>query len=303
MQISSRRIVSCTPVSARPTRGVRIVDTRRILISLGIASPPPALLRIVDRMLGVAEFERLCTGASVTASNADVRGQIADVFAAADIRWQLRDESGRADLSTAGPLIFYGNHPFGFADALIGLSTALAYRPDTKVIANGNVAAFDFHAAHTIRVELGGGEKRLATNRTALRDTLRHLRAGGALLIFPSQVCAHLGLPACRVTDPPWSPHLLSLIDLSGATSVPLYFHGHNSWRFQLLGLIHPVFRTLLLLREFVGLRGRGIDVCLGPPLPATETGTGEIVAERMRRLRERVYALRAACVKPRGAE
>lgn len=296
MQISSRRMASGTAVSARPTRGARIVDTKRILISLGIASPPPALIRIVDRVLGVAAFERLCAGAGVTASNADVRRQIADVFAAAGISWEVRDESGGVDLSRAGPLIFYGNHPFGFADALIGLSTALAHRPDTKVIANSNVAAFDFYAAHTIRVDLGSGQKRLATNRTALRDTLRHLRAGGALLIFPSQVCAHLQLPAGRVTDPPWSPHLLSLIDLADATSVPLYFDGHNSWRFQVLGLIHPVFRTLLLLREFVGLKGQRIGVCMGAPLTAAETGIGRTEEERMRRLRERVYALRATC-------
>jgi putative hemolysin len=295
MQTTSRRIESCTPVLARPTRGGRIVDTKRILRSLGIASPPDLIVRLIDQALGVAEFETLCAGAGVSASNADVRGQIADVFAAAGIRWKVKDESGGADLSRAGPLVFYGNHPYGFADALIGLSTALAHRPDTKVLANGTVAAFDFYAAHTIRVDLGSGEKRLATNRTALRDTLRHLRAGGSLLIFPSQICAHLRLPACRVTDPAWSPHLLSLIDLSGATSVPLYFHGHNSWRFQLLGLIHPVFRTLLLLREFIALKGRRIEVCMGAPLNAVETAIGEPVAERMRRLRERLYALRAA--------
>ena len=302
MQTTSRRIESCTPVAVRPTRSGRIVDTARILRSLGIAAPPDALIRLVDQALGAAEFERLCAGAGVTASNANVRRQIADVFAAAGIRWAVKDQSEGVDLPRTGPLIFYSNHPYGFADALIGLSTALAYRPDTKVLANSNVAAFDFYAAHTIRVDLGRGEKRLATNRTALRDTLRHLRAGGALLIFPSQVCAHLELPACRVTDPPWSPHLLSLIDLSGASAVPLYFHGQNSWRFQLLGLIHPVFRTLLLLREFVGLKGQRIDVCVGAPLSAAETATGKTAAERMRRLREHVYALRAACV-TRGAQ
>src|SRR5262249_44954311 len=146
MQISSRRIASGTPIYDRPTRVGRIVDTKRILRSLGIGSPPDALLRLVDHALGVAACEALCTGAGVSASNANVRRQIADVFAAAGIRWEVKDESGGADLSRAGPLIFYGNHPFGFADALIGLSTALARRRDTKVIANSNVAAFDFYA-------------------------------------------------------------------------------------------------------------------------------------------------------------
>jgi putative hemolysin len=280
----------------------RIVDTKRILKSLGIASPPDALLRVVDRMLGVAQFERLCAGAAVTASNTDVRKQIRDVFAAGGIRWHVEDSSG-GDFPRDGPLIFYSNHPYGFADALIALDTALALRPNTRVLANSALRAFDFNAGHTIWVDLGSGEERLATNRSALRETLRHLQAGGALLIFPSQVCSHLQLSALGVTDPPWSAHLLSLIDLSRATCVPLYFEGRNSWRFQLLGLIHPVFRTLLLLREFVGLKGRRIRARVGTPIPADATAPGASADERLRALRERVYALHAAGAKPRSAQ
>ena len=279
----------------------RIVDTKRILQSLGVASPPDALLRLVDRTLGVEQFERLCSGAAVTASNTDVRKQIRDVFAAGDIHWRVENPNG-ANFPCDGPLIFYSNHPYGFADALIGLDTALALRPDARVLANNTLGAFDFNAAHTIRVDLGRGAERLATNRTALRETLRHLQAGGALLIFPSQACSHLQLSKVRVTDPPWSPHLLSLIDLSRATCVPLYFEGRNSWRFQLLGLIHPVFRTLLLLREFVGLKGRRIRVRVGTPIPAEGTAPGASAHERLRFLRERVYALHAAESKHRDA-
>jgi putative hemolysin len=246
---------------------------------------------LIDRALGVAELDRLCAGAGVSASNMEVRKQIRDVFAAGDIRWQVENPYG-ADFPRDGPLIFYGNHPYGFADALIGLDTALALRPDTRVLANSALGAFDFNAAHTIRVDLGRSAKRLATNRTALRETLRHLQAGGALLIFPSQVCSHLQLCALRVTDPPWSRHLLSLIDLSGATCVPLYFEGRNSWRFQLLGLVHPVFRTLLLLREFVRLRGRRIRLRVGMPIPPGGTAPGASADQRLRVLRARVYAL-----------
>ncbi len=272
----------------------RVVDTKRILNSLGLASPPDAVVDAVERLLGIAQFERLCAGAGVTAANADVLKQIADVFAAADIRWQLEDTGGSLDLSGAGPLVFYSNHPYGFADALIALSIALARRPDTKVLANGALAAFDFHAAHTLWVDLGSGAERHATNQRSLRAALHHLRAGGALLIFPSQVCSHLQLPECRVTDPPWSPHLVSLIDRTGASCVPLYFDGCNSWRFQTLGLIHPGFRTLLLLREFIALRGRCIRVRIGAVTPYSHTAAPEGAAERLRRLRESVYALRS---------
>jgi hypothetical protein len=268
-----------------------IVDTRRILRTLGIRSLPLPVVRVLERALGVTEFERLCAGADVRAANADVRKQIADVFDAARIRWEVRDAVSSRALKRSGPLIFYSNHPYGFADALIALAIALERRPDTKVLANRALDAFDFHRGQTIWVDLGSGAERLATNRKSLRDTLRHLHSGGALLIFPSQVCAHLTLPSCRVTDPPWSPHLLALIDRTDATCVPLYFVGRNSWRFQLLGLLHPAFRTLLLLREFVNLGGRSIRVSVGAPFKPTDRRENPI--ERMRDLRARVYALR----------
>ena len=273
----------------------RIVDTQRILRSLGLASLPAPIVRGLERVLAIVRFERLCAGAGVSASNADVRRQIADVFAAAGIRWEVTDAASSPELTRAGPLIFYSNHPYGFADALIALTIALERRPDTKVLANSALAAFDFHRGQTIWVDLGAGSERITTNRRSLRNVLRHLQAGGALLIFPSQVCAHLTLPQCRVTDPPWTPHLAALIERTGATCVPLYFAGHNSWRFQLLGLIHPMFRTLLLLREFVGLAGRCIHVRVGAPLRAAETIREAAPQDRMRALRARVYELAAA--------
>jgi putative hemolysin len=272
----------------------RVVNTQRLLRSLGLKSLPAPIMHGLEHMLGITEFERMCASAGVTAANSDVRRQIAEAFAAGDIRWEVTEAARSIDLRRAGPLIFYSNHPYGFADALIALSIALERRPDTKVLANGALAAFDFHTAQTIWVDLGSGAERLATNRRSLRETLRHLHAGGALLIFPSQVCAHLTLPECRVADPPWTPHLLALIDRSNATCVPLYFDGRNSWRFQLLGLIHPAFRTLLLLREFVDLKDRCIDVRIGIPVSAAEIAAIANPIDRLRALRTRVYDLSA---------
>ena len=291
LQAPHRRIASGTPSPLFPTS--RIVDTRRILRSFGLASPPVLLVRAVEQALGIAAFERLCARAGVPVANADVRKQIADLFAAADVRWDASDEARASNVSRSGPLIFYANHPYGFADALIALSIALQRRADTKVLANSMLAAFDFPDAHTLWVDLGSGAGRRCANGRSLRSALRHLRSGGALLIFPSGMCSHLRLPECRVTDPPWSPHLLALIDRAQATCVPLYFHGRNSWRFQALGLIHPVLRTLLLLREFVELKGRCIRVSIGAPVPWTGPSGGP--AERMRELRQRLYALGSA--------
>lgn len=290
VRASSRRITSGRPSPLLPTS--RIVDTRRILSSLGFASAPPVVVRTLEHALGVTAFERLCARAGVPVGNADVRQQIGDLFAAGDIRWEVTEQACPGNRLPSGPLIFYGNHPYGFADALIALSIALHRRPDTKVLANSMLAAFDFPAAQTLWVDVDSRIGRLSTNRRSLRGALRHLQSGGALLVFPSGACSHLRLRQCRVTDPPWSPHLLSLVDHAQASCVPLYFHGRNSWRFQSLGLIHPVLRTLLLLREFLALRGCCIRVNVGAPV--RWDGSGGERAERMRELRARVYRLPA---------
>jgi putative hemolysin len=269
----------------------RFMDSDRTFRHLGIATPSRPIARALERVLGVGRFEALCTRARVSAADPDVPRQIDDLFAAMELRYTVEEESGGAGSGPAGPLIICSNHPYGFADALIALRIALARRPDTKVLANVVLSVFPFNDDHIIWVDLASNRARRPVNQKSMRATLQHLRNGGALLIFPSQVCAHLDLRRGCVTDPPWSEHLLRLIDHSGASVLPVYFEGRNSWRFQLLGLVHPALRTLLLLSEFIALKGRDIRVHVGAAMPASELASGSAV-ERMRELRRRVYGL-----------
>src|SRR5206468_11830055 len=105
---------------------------------------------------------------------------------------------------------------------------------------------------------------RSSANRRGLRETLRHLDGGGSLLMFPAGACSHLQLRNARISDPPWSTHLARLIAKTGAAVVPIYFEGRNSWTFQIAGVVHPALRTVLLLREFLGLSGRALRVVEG---------------------------------------
>ena len=273
----------------------QVIDTEAILRDIGIARMPRSVVRALERVLGATRFEQACAEAGVTKQNADVPRQVDDLLAALDIGYEVTDYGAPEDARASSPVIFYSNHPYGFADALIGLKLALERRPDTKVLANVTLSGFPFNFKHVIWVDLGSGRARSATNSSSLRETLAHLRSGGALLIFPSQVCAHFFPSQGRVTDPPWSAHLVRLIDRTGARAVPMHFAGHNSWRFQVLGMIHPAFRTLLLLREFIGLKGKTVQVRIGPAVTEPPQGTVADTAQRMHALRERVYGLARA--------
>ena len=267
------------------------VDTREILATIGVRRAlPPSVLRAIETATGIARLSALCTSVGVTRSSADVPAQIRAVMAAAGIRYTVSGPGLRA-VPRTGAVIFFANHPFGIADALIGLETALAARADTKVLANGALAALDINRDRLIWIDPFDGESRSDANRRGLREALRHLRSGGALLMFPAGACAHLQLRVAGVTDPPWSQHLVRFAVAARATPVPLHFAGHNSWFFQIAGLAHPMVRTLLLLREFMALEGRHIDVRVGSPL-AVSVGDGRSVAQETLRLRAVVYDL-----------
>ncbi|MFO1302320.1 MAG: hypothetical protein U1F54_01235 [Burkholderiales bacterium] len=247
---------------------MKFVDTEALLRSVGLAGTLPApALRAVERMAGIGALSRLCEGVGITQSDRDVAAQIRRLFDAAEIRYVVRRASGSdgddARPRATGPLVFYCNHPFGIADALIALELALSYRDDVKVLANNVLAALDINRDRLIFIDPFDGESRSEANRRGLRDALRHLRNGGALLMFPAGACSHLTLHG-GIGDPPWTPHLPRFVASCAAGVVPIYFAGHNSWTFQLAGLAHPMLRTALLLREFVNLRGRTLQVVEG---------------------------------------
>lgn len=271
----------------------RFVDTSRILrdLGVGLALSERWMLRL-ERLLGIDRLDHVCLAAGVTLANADVAQQIRDVFAQAGIDYAVREVGNAGPDAWCGPLIFFCNHPFGIADALIALEYALGRRPDTKVLANNMLWAFDLNEERIIWIDAFPDPSGSSVNKRGLRQAMKHLRAGGALLIFASGACSHLHLWPPRITDPPWSGHLSRLIAGSNAACVPIYFAGHNSWRFQALGLIHPFLRTAMLVREFVGLKRSRVLAVVGSTIPRGELRGLDNTDAVTRHLRNTVYSL-----------
>ena len=74
----------------------------------------------------------------------------------------------------------------------------------------------------------------------------------------------------------------MRLIRKTGASALPVYFCGHNSVGFQLLGMIHPQLRTAFLLQEFLQQEGKTVEVRVGSRIP-TEAITGsETIAAQL---------------------
>lgn len=88
--------------------------------------------------------------------------------------------AGQERLPDDGPLLVASNHPGG-ADAL-AIASSLP-RPDLKIVVSAIpfITALPNAAKHLIYTTLDPFER-----MRAVRESIRHLKAGGALLIFPS---------------------------------------------------------------------------------------------------------------------
>jgi len=205
-----------------------------------------------------------------------------------------------ARIPDTGPLIIVANHPFGAIDGMILMSILHRARPDAKVMAN-----FLLHRIRELRemlicVDPFEGDGARARNLGPLKEAIRHVKAGGALGCFPAGEVAHLDLHQRAIVDPRWSETVAGIVRRTGATVVPLYFHGRNSPLFQLLGMIHPRLRTVMLPRELLRKHSRTIKVKVGHPIPAGRLAEFPDDRRTIDYLRMRTY-LQAAGLHPRS--
>ncbi|MCG8379003.1 MAG: lysophospholipid acyltransferase family protein, partial [Proteobacteria bacterium] len=104
----------------------------------------------------------------------------------------------------------------------------------------------------------------LQKNSISLKHAVQHVRDGGCLIIFPAGEVSHLKIREHRIIDSEWSLTVAKLVKLTKASVLPVYFHGSNSIAFQLLGLLHPWIRTILLPRELLKKINSDITLNIG---------------------------------------
>ncbi len=208
------------------------------------------------------------------------------------VRYRV-SEADLARIPRTGPVVLVANHSFGALDGVVLGDLLQRVRPDGKLLGNYLLARIRGIEALIIEVDPFGGAEAKKNNLGGMRACLAWLRAGHALGVFPSGTVSHFHPRNRRVTDPAWSPTVAGLVRRSGATVVPVYFEGRNSFLFQVLGLLHPRIRTLLLPRELLRMRGREVSLRVGHPIgPArlARFGTAEHATDY---LRLKTYILR----------
>ena len=202
------------------------------------------------------------------------------------------DAADQARIPSSGPVVVVANHPYGVLDGALLTVLLTRVRPDVKVLANFLLADVPELERHCIFVDPFQTDRSVDSNRRALREALAWVRQGGMLAIFPAGEVSTWQMPVAQIIDPSWNDAAVRLIRHTGANALPVYFCGHNSVGFQLLGMIHPRLRRAFLLQEFLQQEGKSVEVRVGSPVPAETIQSIEDDREGTEYLRWRTYLL-----------
>ena len=266
--------------------GSRMLDLERFLPWLAGSGWRAALRGGLERLLGLPQVrallaeleERTARGEAPSEAFLELSGM------------QLEGDGVEDAIPRSGPLMVVANHPFGGADALALLTLCMRVRKDTRALANAELAGIKALAETLIPLHILGEPGSERRNVAGLRDGLRHLRGGGVLVVFPAGAVSHWQWKAGRVEDPPWPSHAARLIRTAEVPVLPVRFPGRNGAWFQALGAIHPLVRTALIPRAFLGIHGRTVACAAGNRLTAGELpGDIDTMTRALRRAVEQV--------------
>jgi putative hemolysin len=236
-------------------RSTGVFDAARLMLQ---RTPAAAGGKLVENYLLPEQLDRAWTDAARDSNGASVFGNF---LAAMTVRCECADADVRR-LPEKGPVVVAANHPFGLIEGAILGALAARVRPDFKILANSFLAGVPALRDYVIAVNPSGGAAR--ENWRALRAAIEWLKRGGMLITFPAGEVSSLRLPGWQIADPEWNENVTRIIQMTGACSLPAFFHGTNGPGFQMAGLIHPGLRTALLPRELFNKRGRAIRVSIG---------------------------------------
>lgn len=173
--------------------------------------------------------------------------------------------TGPTEIPREGGLLIVANHPFGAIEGILLGDHILKFRKDLKILANGWLGMLPEMKPYLI--DVAPFENRQRENARGMIQAMRWMREGHVLLVFPAGEVSSLSLSSRRVEDPQWSPHVTRLIRKSKVQVLPMFIEGHNGWPFQSMGLIHPRFRTAMLVRELINKKGQHFQIRSGQPL------------------------------------
>ncbi len=260
------------------------------LFTLGAALPSylTPLAWALDRLTALSRIQDVYDTAS---GDPLPRPFMASVLDALEISYRVANHD-IARIPRTGPLLVVANHPFGAVEGLLISSLLTSVRPDVKVMANYLLSLIPQLKDLFIPVDPFGSKDAVSKNLQPIRQAMRWLGGGKALVMFPAGEVSHFDLRSRGVADVRWNDLVAKLAVRCKATVLPIYIPGGNGPLFHAAGLIHPRLRTALLPRAMLRQSGQTLELRIGSPIPwrkLAEIGSDREITTYLRR---RTYML-----------
>lgn len=208
--------------------------------------------------------------------------------------FQIKFEIPKEDfkrLPKEGPYITISNHPLGGIDGILLLKLMLEKEPNFKIIANFLLHRIDPMKPYIMPVNPFENHKDAKSSVVGIKETLRHLKEGKPLGIFPAgEVSTYKD--GKLMVDKPWEEGAMKVIRKAQVPVVPIYFHAKNSTLFYALSKISDTLRTAKLPSELLTQKRRVIKVRIGKPISVAEQNEYESLEEYTEFLRKKTYML-----------
>lgn len=171
-------------------------------------------------------------------------------------------EQLQANIPKTGPLVIASNHPFGGIEGVFLAWAIEQVRPDIKVMANQGLKIFPELEDYFIFTNpLSESDPK---NAPSIRTCLKHVKTGGALLIFPAGRVSYFHKDTQRIADHNWNRLVASIANRTDAKYLPIFVSGFNSPLFYRLGRVYFRLRMLMLPRELVNKRNAKVTITAG---------------------------------------
>ena len=131
-----------------------------------------------------------------------------------------------------------------------------------------------------------------AVSMRGIADAMRHVKDGHPLGFFPAGAVSKFtwGL---RIEDRDWQPSIMRIIAKMKVPVIPIYFHGHNSLVFTLLGMIDWRLRTLRLPTEVFRRHDQTMRVSIGNVISPDEMAAYSTPEALGQFLKQRTYSMK----------
>ena len=231
--------------------------------SLNLISKPAwwhkPLLTLLDKLLGIAKMDKLYQAHQMAGLSKEAFADKLLEIQGIDI---AQAETLLEQIPAEGPVVIASNHPFGGIEGVILARLISQKRPDLQVFANRALKVFSELEDYFIFTNpLKPNDPK---NAPSIRQALRHVKQGNALLIFPAGRVSYYQSTYKSIIEHDWNKLVYSLTQKANAQFVPIFVQGFNRPLFYRLGRIYYRFRLLMLARELLANRNRTIQIDCG---------------------------------------